>query len=136
MKDGTLVALLAVFTKPECLKDLNFSEQVLGCLAMITLRSPSNSISIINGGNNTIDTVIQCMNYHMISHLSSANEGSTTVRFQASPAGMLRQGCLFFRNIAARCPAEKVEILKSTNIETVLKQVGECSGQEECAVKQ
>ena len=91
-------------------------EQLLGCFAMITLRSPSNSMYILETNTSTVDLVLKSMNYH---HYKYQTESK-----YANPGGMLRQGCLFFRNIAARCPEAKEEMIRSTNIETLMKQIG------------
>jgi len=123
VKDGTMRALLCVLNTPECLKDLNFVEQAVGCLAMITLRAPHNAVAIINAGCGTTDSVLKAMYYHMNKRRIAA-AGRARPPVQGNPAAFLRQGCLFFRNVAARCPDQREELLKNTNVEQVLKQVG------------
>lgn len=121
VKDGTLRALLCVMNSPECVKDLNFMEQAVGCLAMITLRSPYNSVFILSAGCDTVEIVLKAMYYQMN---KQRIESSKPMPKTASPAAFLRQGCLFFRNVAARCVEQRDALLQSTNVEQVLKQVG------------
>jgi hypothetical protein len=123
VKDGSMRALLCVLNVPECLKDLNFVEQAAGCLAMITLRAPHNAQAIFSAGCGTAEVLLKAMYFHMNKHrLATAERGKVTA--QGSPAAFLRQGCLFFRNVAARCPELREDLLQRTNVEQVLKQVG------------
>lgn len=115
--DGTLMALMRVMSRPECLQDVAFSDNAIACLAMITLRAPSNAVIVCKNG--VCEFVLKCMYYHMNKDRDPNARASTY-----SHAPLLRQGCLLFRNIAARCPTERDELLANTNVENVLKQVG------------
>jgi len=85
-------------------RDAGFMEHAVACLAAITLRSPANAQRIVHSGE-AVNTVAQAMR-----------------RF-ADRSGLQRQGALMVRNIAARCPELRPQLLDA-GLEDVLRAAG------------
>jgi hypothetical protein len=105
---GGLEHLVHVMNTEPYVQDSALMEHSLGCLAQFSLRSPSNSIRIMNT-NVAIPVVIKSMR-----------------KFFEREA-LQRQGCLLIRNIAGRCP-ELRGVLLDAGIEPVLREAGRYRG--------
>jgi len=101
--DGTLELLVASLADQERSGDVVLVEHGLACLAAMSLRSPSNSNRIMASGAGEV--VVNCLRRH------------------ADRAAVQRQGCLAFRNIAARCPQHRNALLDA-GAEAVLRAAG------------
>jgi hypothetical protein len=102
--DGSLDLLVLVMSQEVYAKDAGLMEHAVACLAAISLRSPSNSERIVNAGN-ALDILAR------------------TMRRYADRSGLLRQGCLTVRNIAARCPELRPTLLDA-GFEELLRAAG------------
>lgn len=86
------------------------SQQALGLLTNLTLRSPDTSVSAIEDG--CVAAALSAMG----SLLEQQNGGAD------QQAAALRQGCMALRNIASRCPEHREKMLKA-GCEPILRQV-------------
>jgi len=102
--DGSLDLLIRVMGQDPYRKDGSLMEHATACLAAITLRSPSNSIRVVQSGN-AVEILAHAM------------------RSYSDRAGLLRQGALTVRNIAARCPDLR-PILLDAGLEDILRSAG------------
>ena len=101
--DGTLELIVASVSEAEKSQDPVLVEHGLACLAAMSLRSPSNSRRIMGTGAATV--MVLAMRKH------------------ADRAAVQRQGCLAFRNMAARCPEFRLVMLDA-GAEEVLRAAG------------
>lgn len=104
VSDGTLDLLIHIISLESYAKDSALMEHALACLAAISLRSPSNAQRIVSSGN-ALEVIARNM------------------RRYADKSGLLRQGCLTVRNIAARCP-ELRALLLDAGFEEILRSAG------------
>lgn len=101
--DGTLELLVASIGESEKSADVVLVEHGLACLAAMSLRSPSNSVRILSTG--AAEVMVKAMRRH------------------ADRPAVQRQGCLAFRNMAARCPEFRLAMLDA-GAEEVLRAAG------------
>jgi hypothetical protein len=101
--DGTLELIVSCIDSDSCNADPWLVEHGIACLAAMSLRFPANSQRIFKCG--AVDVVVKCMR-----------------KYSDKPV-LLRQACLLFRNIAARCPELRDGILDA-GAETVLRAAG------------
>lgn len=101
--DGSLRLLTSCMSSVLLSGDALFLEHAFSCCAAMTLRSPSNSIAIVNCG--AIDHIVAGMRRH------------------SDKPALQRQACLAFRNIAARCPDLHSRLLDA-GVEEVLRNAG------------
>lgn len=106
-RDGTLKLLAECLTFGNFRQDAQFVEHAFACCAAITLRSPQNSALVVEFG--LIDCIVSEMNRHK------------------DNTGLMRQGCLCFRNIAGRCPHLRSHLLDA-GVEGVLRKAGTMQG--------
>lgn len=102
--DGTLDLLVNTMSSEMYAKDAVLMEHAMACLAAISLRSPSNSQRIARTGR-----ALEIM--------------AATMRRYSDKSGLLRQGCLTVRNIAARCP-ELRQVLLDAGMEEIMRGCG------------
>ncbi len=103
VNDGTLLSMLKALSTEEYATDYSFVEHALACIAAMTLRCPGNSSKIMEFG--TAELIVKSMRRHK------------------DKAALLRQGCLAVRNIAARCPEYRGNLLDA-GFEPVLRDAG------------
>lgn len=103
VSDGTLELLVATLGDQERASDVTLAEHGLACLAAMSLRSPSNSVRILSTG--AAEIMVKNMRKH------------------ADRSAVQRQGCLAFRNMAARCPEYRLAMLDA-GVEDVLRAAG------------
>lgn len=101
--DGTLKLLIARISSPDTSADSLFMEHAFACCAAMTLRSPNNSSLLAESG--ALELLVEGMRRH------------------GDKPSLQRQGCLTFRNIAARCPHLHPKLLDA-GAEEVLRQAG------------
>lgn len=106
--DGTLDLLILAMTKEVYANDYPFMEHALACLACMSLRSPSNSQRIVQTGQ-SMELVVK------------------TMRRFSDKGALQRQACLLLRNIAARCPELRGQLLDA-GVEGVLRSAGRIQG--------
>lgn len=101
--DGTLQLLVGRLAETNKFSDYIFVEHAYACFAAMTLRSPQNSLAVLECG--AIHVMVAGMRRH------------------ANRTGLLRQGCLTIRNIAARCPDHRGKLLDE-GVESILRGCG------------
>lgn len=108
VSDGTLDLLLQAMSREVYACDPSFAEHALACLAAMSLRSPSNAERIVQHGQ-ALEIIVRSMRRH------------------GDRSALQRQGCLAVRNIAARCPELRTQLLDA-GLEPVLRAAGRLSG--------
>lgn len=108
VQDGILHHLVRVMSDDRYNVDTQFVDNAAACLAAISLRSQSNSRSIVECG--AIEPLIVAMRKHF------------------DKASFQRQACLAIRNIAARGGDDMKTILLDLGMEGVLRNAGALQG--------